>query len=84
MRDMDPEAGKYLDVVVGDSGRDDGASQARPWIGVLFECCGVYLRIFREPRIDRYEGRCPSCGRQVVVRVGSDGTSSRVFRATLR
>lgn len=76
-------AGKYLDVVIGDSTQENDSPNARLWIGVLFECCGVYLRVYREPNIDRYEGRCPSCGRQVVVRVGSDGTSSRVFRATL-
>lgn len=55
--------------------------QGRPYIGVLFECCGVYTRIYRRPDQQFYFGRCPNCLRTVRVRVGEDGTNERLFRA---
>lgn len=53
----------------------------RPYIGVYFECCGVYTRIYRQPRKRLYRGRCPRCLRMVRVRVGPEGTDTRIFRA---
>lgn len=79
---MDSGLGRHIDVVLGDEAKEAGGPDARPWIGVLFECCGAYLRIYRDPAIDRYEGKCPECGRQVRVKVGPGGVKSRVFRAT--
>lgn len=59
----------------------DGAAAGRPYIGVLFECCRVYARIYRRPQDDHYIGRCPRCLRLLRVRVGPDGTPTRFLRA---
>jgi hypothetical protein len=65
------------------SGSSKGpAARRRLWVGVHFECCGVYQRIYREPEVPFYEGQCPQCGRRVTMRVGPDGVSSRIFKAT--
>lgn len=56
-------------------------AQNRPYIGVYFECCGVYVRIYRAPGADRYSGRCPRCGATVTAQVGSNGTTQRIFHA---
>jgi len=64
------------------SPRDQGPAAPRPWVGIRFECCGLYARVYRNRDGTRYEGRCPRCLRQVSLRVGPDGTSARFFRAT--
>ena len=62
------------------SGADPGAD-ARPYIGILFECCGVYQRVYRRPGQAFYAGHCPKCLRPVRLRVAADGTTARLFRA---
>jgi hypothetical protein len=54
----------------------------RPFIGVLFDCCGVYERIYRAPEHRVYRGRCPRCLRPIQIRVRPDGTRARLFRAS--
>ena len=56
-------------------------TRPRLYIGILFECCGVYVRVYRRPEQKFYYGRCPKCLRGVRVRVGPSGTSARLFRA---
>ncbi len=53
--------------------------QSRPYLGVQFDCCGVYLRIYRDPEDKAYRGRCPRCGKPVIFPVGQGGTASRFF-----
>ena len=55
------------------------ATPNRPYIGVHFECCGVYTRVYRRPSEMQYICRCPRCLRAVTVKVGAEGTSDRFF-----
>ncbi|HWL93242.1 MAG TPA: hypothetical protein VNT79_06880 [Phycisphaerae bacterium] len=59
------------------------SNRSRPWLGVLFDCCGVYVRIYRDPAIDVYNGRCPRCGTPITVKVSPDGENTSFVRATL-
>jgi hypothetical protein len=67
------------DAIVPPSAEPEGQ---RPYIGVLFECCGIYARVYRQPQQPYYYGRCPRCLRAVRVRVGKDGVNTRLFRAS--
>lgn len=66
----------------GASGEDSTEGLRRPFIGILFECCGAYVRTYRHPEQDSYRTRCPRCLREVRVRVAPGGTSARQFRAS--
>lgn len=58
-----------------------GAPKPPESLGVMFDCCNVYIRIWKRRDGSAYEGRCPRCLRQVRVAVGEGGSSSRVWRA---
>ena len=53
----------------------------RRWVGVHFECCGTYTRIYKNSQGTAYVGYCPRCAQPVRVRIGPDGSNHRMFRA---
>lgn len=58
---------------------NDTQNSSRPFLGIHFECCGTYARIYRDATERFYCGDCPRCGKQVRVPIGEGGTSSRFF-----
>lgn len=51
------------------------------FLGIMFNCCNVYGRIYKNKDGTAYVGRCPRCMRSVKVPVGEGGTSRRFFSA---
>ena len=53
----------------------------RKYIGVLFECCDVYTRIYISKKKAAYIGWCPKCAHRIEIKIDKQGTNSRFFRA---
>lgn len=56
-------------------------SEKGKFLGIMFNCCQVYSRIYKNKDGTAYVGRCPRCMRNVRVAVGEGGTSTRFFNA---
>ena len=52
----------------------------RKFLGIYFDCCNVYGRIYQNKDNTAYVGRCPRCMRIVQVPIGENGTGQRFFR----
>lgn len=57
------------------------SQQNRKFLGIKFDCCNTYNRIYVNKDNTAYEGCCPRCRRPIRVRIGEGGSSNRFFRA---
>lgn len=53
----------------------------KSFLGIMFNCCSVYGRIYKNKEGTAYVGRCPKCMRTIKVDVGEGGTNKRFFSA---
>ena len=81
MSARDPDYLLSVDGLEESAVRSGAAVATRRWIGVRFDCCNVYQRIYKTRDGRSYRGRCPRCLREVRVRVGPEGTHTRFFSA---
>ena len=56
-------------------------SQKRKYLGVYFDCCHAYGRLYQNKMGTAYVGRCPRCLRNIRVNIDKNSTnaSSRRF-----
>jgi hypothetical protein len=74
--------GEHLDLSSDSTPpRKPTASGGRSFVGIQFACCDVYSRIYVNREATAYVGNCPRCARQVHIKIGPGGTSSRFFTA---
>ncbi len=57
-------------------------ARGRRWLGIHFECCHVYSRVYKNAAGTAYEGRCPRCYARLVIPVGPGGSTARFFSAS--
>lgn len=82
-------AGEHLDLTSdvtpsGAASSDAARSKAdgpRRFVGVRFDCCSIYTRVYVNRDGTAYEGRCPRCARSVRLAIGPGGTDARFFTA---
>ncbi len=53
----------------------------RPFLGIYFQCCRIYARIYKHANGRCYSGRCPRCLATVTMPVGDGGSAQRQFIA---
>jgi len=56
-------------------------AEKRKFLGVHFQCCNVYARLYINREQTAYRGGCPRCGRRLEVKIGHGGTDTRFFKA---
>lgn len=52
---------------------------SKKFLGIKFNCCGTYSRIYMNKDETAYVGRCPKCMRPVKFKVGEGGSDCRFF-----
>ena len=73
---------RHLDVSSsGEPERPAKSAESGQFLGVHFECCDVYSRVYPNREQTAYVGHCPRCARRVQFLIGEGGTSERFFRA---
>ena len=53
--------------------------EKRDFVGVMFECCNIYSRVYIDKDRKAYTARCPRCGRPIHIKISPDGSDSRFF-----
>jgi len=59
--------------------KNSAQGQRRPYIGIFWECCKVYSRIYLNKNETAYVGWCPRCSKRVQLNVSPAGSKSRFF-----
>jgi len=68
-----------MDEMVHRQSQESPPANRRPFVGVHFACCNVYLRIYRGADEKTYRGRCPRCGRSIEFVEGPGGDDARHY-----
>jgi hypothetical protein len=54
---------------------------SKKFLGIYFECCHVYGRLYQNIQGTHYVGRCPKCMANLKVPIGEKGSNRRFFKA---
>ncbi len=64
---------------MADHSKQAASQKSRPFIGIKFECCNAYRRIYLTADKSAFAGSCPKCGAPVRIRTGPGGSKSRFW-----
>lgn len=61
--------------------QEEEKPQKHDFLGIMFNCCNVYSRIYKNKEGTAYEGVCPRCFKKVQIKIGEGGSNRRFFNA---
>jgi len=61
--------------------KDEKQIKKSNFLGIMFNCCNIYGRIYKNKEGTAYVGHCPKCMRSIRIKVGEGGTNTRFFNA---
>ena len=59
----------------------NNTNEKKKFLGIYFDCCNTYGRLYKNKEGTHYTGRCPRCLRPLAVPIGKGGVDTRFFRA---
>ena len=59
--------------------KDNKERTTRPYVGITWDCCHVYSRVYLNKKGTAYVGWCPKCGKRVQMNLSPTGSKSRFF-----
>jgi hypothetical protein len=62
-----------------DPGPPAAEKRLRPFVGVYFQCCGVYSRIHLNTAETAFSGHCPRCCRRIEFPISETGSHEQFF-----
>jgi hypothetical protein len=74
-------AGEQFDASSDPPGGDSRTRSrgTRPYLGVQFQCCRTYARIYPNTAGTAFIGHCPRCGKRVEFLISDSGDEGRFF-----
>jgi len=70
-----------LDLTIGEDSLRQSKKAPRAFLGVMFKCCHIYCRIYKNKAGTAYEGNCPRCMKKISIAISANGSSGRFFEA---
>jgi len=52
----------------------------RQFVGIIFDCCNVYQRIYMNKSKTSYVGYCPRCCKKVEFKISPYGSKDRFYK----
>ena len=71
-----------VDIKDSENKVDKKQRKPRPYIGIRWECCKVYSRIYLNHKGRAYVGWCPKCGKRVQLDLSPTGSKNRFFHVS--
>lgn len=53
----------------------------KKFLGIRYTSCMCYGRLYENADKTAYVGNCPRCGRAYNIRIGAEGSNTRMFTA---
>jgi hypothetical protein len=74
-------SGEAFDISSDAAPEQHKQAVVRPFVGIHFQCCRVYSRIYVNSNRTAFVGHCPRCAKAVRLEIAPGGSDQRIFNA---